>query len=158
MSPCAKTTKISAPPRPKPEETRPPSYLRTAERLDFPGRLEKVAVIYLGRNGVVRLTRFVPVQAGEPLGEPLNPNARSVYPRVGGGTNSTTKIHLTGPGLSPRGRGNLVPRVTAVLDMRSIPAWAGEPFQNGLVLPLCQVYPRVGGGSTMLKDNFSSTP
>ena len=54
---------VSAPPRPKTEETRRPSYLRTAERLDFPGRLEKVAVVYLGRNGVVRLTRFVPVQA-----------------------------------------------------------------------------------------------
>ena len=51
---------VSAPPRHNPVR----SYLRTAERLDFPSRLEKVAVIYLGKNGMVRLTRFVPVQAG----------------------------------------------------------------------------------------------
>ena len=53
---------VSAPP--KLGKTRQPSYVRVAERLDFPSRSERVAVIYLGKKGMVRLTRFVPVQAG----------------------------------------------------------------------------------------------
>ena len=51
----------------------------------------------------------------------------SVYPRVGGGTESVTdSIHAV-CGLSPRGRGNLSTMVVAATRAGSIPAWAGEP-------------------------------
>ena len=53
-------------------------------------------------------------------------------------------------GLSPRGRGNLNRYAATVLHRWSIPAWAGEPRKVCLTTPQTPVYPRVGGGTTLL--------
>ena len=50
-----------------------------------------------------------------------------VYPRVGGGTDKEGGVRCRYPGLSPRGRGNLLLGLGIVPRFRSIPAWAGEP-------------------------------
>ena len=50
-----------------------------------------------------------------------------VYPRVGGGTYPRSKLDPDVEGLSPRGRGNRLSRRSDLVEMRSIPAWAGEP-------------------------------
>ena len=66
---------------------------------------------------------------------------------MGGGTfiYATPALHHTG--LSPRGRGNPYhPSYKAVI-VRSIPAWAGEPFCAAMSITPLSVYPRVGGGT-----------
>ena len=50
-------------------------------------------------------------------------------------------------GLSPRGRGNHAVGHADVLDLGSIPAWAGEPHDCGGAADYPRVYPRVGGGT-----------
>ena len=73
----------------------------------------------------------------------------TVYPRVGGGTGVPTVFAYLVLGLSPRGRGNPLPGHLPALPARSIPAWAGEPrIIVGSTL-LNEVYPRVGGGTTL---------
>ena len=77
-----------------------------------------------------------------------------VYPRACGGTNSAA----VGPsetdimGLSPRLRGNRLPRLSAVLPNTypgSIPAPAGEPYPGRPLSrwPDSRVYPRACGGT-----------
>ena len=56
---------------------------------------------------------------------------------------------MTPCGLSPRGRGNQDDRRFSSLNLGSIPAWAGEPFDIILLRPSWRVYPRVGGGTCM---------
>ena len=51
------------------------------------------------------------------------------------------------PGLSPRVRGNLPPRVVPMKCHRSIPARAGEPLPWVSARQLCGVYPRACGGT-----------
>ena len=70
-----------------------------------------------------------------------------VYPRVGGGTLYRFTPEIRRNGLSPRGRGNPQHPVNQPNDVRSIPAWAGEPDTGGRWNPREQVYPRVGGGT-----------
>ena len=50
-------------------------------------------------------------------------------------------------GLSPRMRGNLLPRLGKPLFQRSIPAYAGEPSIAAILRLTLQVYPRVCGGT-----------
>ena len=50
-------------------------------------------------------------------------------------------------GLSPRVRGNLKPFHFVVYDGRSIPACAGEPITDFVILIPPRVYPRVCGGT-----------
>ena len=74
-------------------------------------------------------------------------SATKVYPRVGGGTASAAAFTSAHCGLSPRGRGNR-PHVVGIAAVnRSIPAWAGEPFEPCWWLSGRRVYPRVGGGT-----------
>ena len=76
--------------------------------------------------------RSIPACAGEPCPARHRPGRSPVYPRVCGGTNV---IRLTGwaeQGLSPRVRGNLVDSDDPLFDVRSIPACAGEPMQDGV--------------------------
>ena len=112
-------------------------------------------------------TRSIPAWAGEP--NPPNPprSLGTVYPRVGGGTVSRSRVSWSVSGLSPRGRGNRcgvceeglegrsipawagnrTPLAAPLGYKRSIPAWAGEPFRRSLSDPYPTVYPRVGGGT-----------
>ena len=52
-----------------------------------------------------------------------------------------------GGGLSPRGRGNQLSMNQCHSNIRSIPAWAGEPRPTSGRSRRCWVYPRVGGGT-----------
>ena len=102
-----------------------------------------------------------------------------VYPRVGGGTwaNAGNFLGKHRRGLSPRGRGNhrrdrcirqsgsrgLSPRGRGnlrsapnqwypTMPRRSIPAWAGEPFNGEELGYVIGVYPRVGGGNLVSSE------
>ena len=91
--------------------------------------------------------RSIPAWAGEPFNFKFSKARSKVYPRVGGGTSSTHRLPRCPNGLSPRGRGNLVPAMTYPGGSRSIPAWAGEPCTDIRIPLVLRVYPRVGGGT-----------
>ena len=57
-------------------------------------------------------------------------------------------------GLSPRGRGNREMVQLRRPDVRSIPAWAGEPSNKAIYFGAERVYPRVGGGT--MDDKFQA--
>ena len=70
---------------------------------------------------------------------------------MGGGTHRRREPEPDGPGLSPRGRGNLQTVFQNEPAVRSIPAWAGEPSPARRTKGSCTVYPRVGGGTAALR-------
>ena len=70
-----------------------------------------------------------------------------VYPRVCGGTGSTSGAHGGKSGLSPRVRGNLCRLMQDLARLGSIPACAGEPFVGLFPCASEWVYPRVCGGT-----------
>ena len=91
--------------------------------------------------------RSIPACAGEPTSPAGRPGSRGVYPRVCGGTDAKCNDTGTGPGLSPRVRGNLFVGQCKNRRHGSIPACAGEPdrlYRDG---NLAGVYPRVCGGT-----------
>ena len=51
-------------------------------------------------------------------------------------------------GLSPRVRGNPPPKQRDPMKDRSIPACAGEPFEDWCLAKGVEVYPRVCGGTS----------
>ena len=69
----------------------------------------------------------IPACAGEPAQGRRIQSARSVYPRVCGGTPTPRRSRQSGKGLSPRVRGNLGLFRHQPVQLRSIPACAGEP-------------------------------
>ena len=91
--------------------------------------------------------RSIPACAGEPLCLAWVVRLFEVYPRVCGGTSSTSSIRRGPHGLSPRVRGNQGAAVLEERDPRSIPACAGEPPAARTTLPQKTVYPRVCGGT-----------
>ena len=70
-----------------------------------------------------------------------------VYPRVCGGTHLSTIYPRALAGLSPRMRGNRQRAGQAVVGVRSIPAYAGEPVHGDDQPGADEVYPRVCGGT-----------
>ena len=91
----------------------------------------------------------IPACAGEPIWAEGGQGKVTVYPRVCGGTYSTTPIYDQGKGLSPRVRGNRIREVTATTSKGSIPACAGEPPRRRPSAPQDEVYPRVCGGTAI---------
>ena len=90
----------------------------------------------------------IPACAGEPNRPPAFNHPAPVYPRVCGGTDETAPNGYRRLGLSPRVRGNHPSRLCEQIDLRSIPACAGEPAMRHLPLaPVGAVYPRVCGGN-----------
>ena len=89
----------------------------------------------------------IPACAGEPEEETRTLDSYGVYPRVCGGTESTTMRKRKRMGLSPRVRGNPRRRCTGSSRLRSIPACAGEPLTDGERIRRNTVYPRVCGGT-----------
>ena len=73
-----------------------------------------------------------------------------VYPRVGGGNIGLTRICTRSLGLSPRGRGKLSVIAFIGVQVRSIPAWAGETYASAAPMRASGVYPRVGGGNRLV--------
>ena len=99
---------------------------------------------------IIALAMVYPRVAGEPCSRICKRGGEWVYPRVGGGTCGTWKRSTSMSGLSPRGRGNLRYVEAQHVHVRSIPAWAGEPLRPDELRAVARVYPRVGGGTTVL--------
>ena len=100
-----------------------------------------------GPIGAGRRAGSIPAWAGEPWSSGRSTSRTRVYPRVGGGTETTVLVWDGSQGLSPRGRGNRGGAGGARPPGGSIPAWAGEPFEFHPTSVMPTVYPRVGGGT-----------
>ena len=99
------------------------------------------------RKHCCQMARSIPACAGEPPpGRQPVPRC-AVYPRVCGGTYSSTRSEFITAGLSPRVRGNRRRQRHYLLWFRSIPACAGEPRTNCCTVSGMAVYPRVCGGT-----------
>ena len=92
--------------------------------------------------------RSIPACAGEPVILSSGSTSTSVYPRVCGGTMPSGDQQTSGPGLSPRVRGNPGRVQGRPASLWSIPACAGEPWAGTKTPPGSGVYPRVCGGTT----------
>ena len=93
-------------------------------------------------------TGSIPACAGEPCPAADAVSASKVYPRVCGGTLGSFCPQKRRYGLSPRVRGNPERRRFHLLQLRSIPACAGEPPFLAFGPQVSQVYPRVCGGTS----------
>ena len=93
------------------------------------------------------LARSIPACAGEPTGLHFRFGHSQVYPRVCGGTDGRYWVYGMYMGLSPRVRGNPHLMLTATMQLRSIPACAGEPAVAATIAARETVYPRVCGGT-----------
>ncbi len=89
----------------------------------------------------------IPACAGEPAERGGQMGTPRVYPRVCGGTYSSTAFPRWRPGLSPRVRGNHPAIAPRQQEEGSIPACAGEPPSGRRWQGWCRVYPRVCGGT-----------
>ena len=89
----------------------------------------------------------IPAYAGEPVSLSLTPPQRGVYPRVRGGAPMYYLILPGDTGLSPRTRGSPESSSPRPMSVRSIPAYAGEPFLILILFLFRRVYPRVRGGA-----------
>ena len=93
----------------------------------------------------------IPACAGEPMSRYRGLGLTMVYPRVCGGTSVSSENSGCTQGLSPRVRGNLFTLGSIIFDSRSIPACAGEPFAFPSPSAIVQVYPRVCGGTPLIR-------
>ena len=93
----------------------------------------------------------IPACAGEPSSNGRMCAGCRVYPRVCGGTGVPIRLDLSDPGLSPRVRGNRAMADQLRGENGSIPACAGEPATLGQPTSAPGVYPRVCGGTKLLR-------
>ena len=103
-----------------------------------------------------RAVGSIPACAGEPGPGGGPPRRCRVYPRVCGGTSSSTDSRGKNSGLSPRVRGNPAAPAALASAWGSIPACAGEPVPHLRRPPLARVYPRVCGGTAHGGGAFAS--
>ena len=75
-------------------------------------------------------TGSIPAHAGEPERRPASPTSSWVYPRPRGGAKELPIAGGKRSGLSPPTRGSRSVVVGYVVEYRSIPAHAGEPFRS----------------------------
>ena len=94
----------------------------------------------------------IPACAGEPAAARQTCAPAWVYPRVCGGTATSSAWAKIIRGLSPRVRGNLAEHLGISEDDGSIPACAGEPPQCLPTSREVRVYPRVCGGTSNASD------
>ncbi len=88
----------------------------------------------------------IPACAGESLASDFVASVSQVYPRVCGGIGFGLLVGGWVGGLSPRVRGNPKDPASLVVNIRSIPACAGESGGRPPVKAPLAVYPRVCGG------------
>ena len=91
--------------------------------------------------------RSIPAHAGEPFRYSFYRRFSRVYPRPRGGARSGRSRPAGLSGLSPPTRGSLVATRLHRLDLRSIPAHAGEPMDRTRKEIPNKVYPRPRGGA-----------
>ena len=89
----------------------------------------------------------IPACAGEPMITCMTREPIMVYPRVCGGTRTSSCTRLNLSGLSPRVRGNRTDPRLGYTSTGSIPACAGEPLIPIIAWTAGWVYPRVCGGT-----------
>ena len=104
-----------------------------------------------GNHGEIRepaaRLRPIPARAGEPRSALRSPQPKRAYPRSRGGTERRIASPAGCKGLSPLARGNLDKSHKLLVELRPIPARAGEPF-NWLASFCCaRAYPRSRGGT-----------
>ena len=95
--------------------------------------------------------RSIPACTGEPSQGPYSWASTWVYPRVYGGTSILPMPLTAGRGLSPRVRGNHACVLPACVPWGSIPACTGEPHCFHIILSRTEVYPRVYGGTRIIR-------
>ena len=93
----------------------------------------------------------IPACTGEPPSQQCEGSPLQVYPRVYGGTGVMVIREGLLWGLSPRVRGNRFGRQAGPCFCRSIPACTGEPQSVSAAISPLAVYPRVYGGTCLLR-------
>jgi len=93
----------------------------------------------------------IPASAGEPQSLRRSPAMPRAYPRERGGTLADTSRFKVGMGLSPRARGNHLPRAGPGAGRGPIPASAGEPRPRWSSTHKTWAYPRERGGTSSRK-------
>ena len=101
-------------------------------------------------------TRSIPACAGQPTEPKLSPPYHTVYPRVCGATCCAQPRPWHLRGLSPRVRGNLCAMKNRKMQVRSIPACAGQPRGTQPLQCGRTVYPRVCGATRKAESHGSS--
>ncbi len=108
------------------------------------------------------LCRFIPAPAGNIYNRRLSELAQSVHPRACGEHTIRVSTVLALAGSSPRLRGTSGQRAHRSLQLRFIPAPAGNIVARSLPSPRCAVHPRACGehvGERELgKIRFGSSP
>ncbi len=99
--------------------------------------------------------RSIPARAGEPSTCCFLSICLMVYPRPRGGAGEISLSPAEAQGLSPPARGSPFISQTHGLQVRSIPARAGEPRPCSPLSPLSPVYPRPRGGADRQRTNAS---
>ena len=89
----------------------------------------------------------IPAHAGEPVRHDHREQRHGVYPRPRGGTEPSGTSEDMAGGLSPPTRGNPRMRRAVTTGRGSIPAHAGEPPTQQLLVLSGEVYPRPRGGT-----------
>ena len=102
--------------------------------------------------------RSIPACAGEPRAGQRGRATQRVYPRVCGGTFIIPVGAAGVKGLSPRVRGNPEHAGRVQVQVRSIPACAGEPLDGAVFRLNAEVYPRVCGGTCVLRYQRARGP
>ena len=95
----------------------------------------------------IQRRRSIPACAGEPLLIAAIRPADGVYPRLCGGTAHYGAVLTSHGGLSPPVRGNPRSFWGGIIELRSIPACAGEPRLGSAIACWGRVYPRLCGGT-----------
>ena len=121
--------------------------LRSLQPRDAGGLSPRVRGNRRSRRHDSRRAGSIPACAGEPAAARGSRRSGRVYPRVCGGTVSSSIVSASASGLSPRVRGNQLERGEANANGGSIPACAGEPVSDPYNLVTREVYPRVCGGT-----------
>ena len=112
-------------------------------------RVEALAIPFLQRS--------IPAYAGEPRLRRSALGFHWVYPRVCGGTTRLPDGQVRLWGLSPRMRGNHLDYLVFGRLYGSIPAYAGEPAPIPPKYLSTGVYPRVCGGTSLVKFDGTSS-
>ncbi len=89
----------------------------------------------------------IPAHAGEPALLPSSANLFRAYPRSRGGTQTRIHRRRHPSGLSPLTRGNLSLPAALTTRLGPIPAHAGEPVIERVLLYTVRAYPRSRGGT-----------